>query len=131
VGRETPFWRRFMPKESFCQDGLGTNKGKIEKKRGFFHRGGFIMDMHFENIVTPHNINFGMGRDGVPLLAGNDYVRAILILKTSLFEPFMHKNDLFTKTGSGQTWGTLKMQTVFLGAPRRELALRQHHRRGR
>jgi hypothetical protein len=33
------------------------------------------MDMHFENIVTPHNINFGMGRDGVPLLAGNDYVR--------------------------------------------------------
>ena len=64
-----------MPKESFCQDGLGTNKGKIEKKRGFFHRGGFIMDMHFENIVTPHNINFGMGRDGVPLLAGNDYVR--------------------------------------------------------
>ena len=61
------------------------------------------MDMHFENIVTPHNINFGMGRDGVPLLAGNDYVRAILILKTSLFEPFMHKNDLFTKTGSGQT----------------------------
>jgi hypothetical protein len=25
------------------------------------------------------------------------------VSKIGLFEPFMHKNDLFTKTGSGQT----------------------------
>ena len=25
------------------------------------------------------------------------------VSKNGLFEPFMHKNDLFTKTGSGQT----------------------------
>jgi hypothetical protein len=30
------------------------------------------------------------------------------VRKTPLFEPFIYKNDLFTKTGSGQTWGKLQ-----------------------
>jgi len=34
--------------------------------------------------------------------------------KTLPFEPFMHKHDLFTKTGSGQTLGKLKTRGVFL-----------------
>eukprot|EP01046_Picozoa_sp_COSAG06_P049710 COSAG06_NODE_7710_length_2403_cov_93.648003_3_plen_69_part_00 len=28
----------------------------------------------------------------------------LLVRKTPLFEPFIYKNDHFTKTGSGQTW---------------------------
>ena len=32
------------------------------------------MDMSFENIVAPHNINFGVGGDGEPLMEGNKYV---------------------------------------------------------
>ena len=33
-----------------------------------------MMDMTFENIVAPHNINFGVGGDGEPLMEGNKYV---------------------------------------------------------
>ena len=33
-----------------------------------------MMDMSFENIVAPHNINFGVGGDGEPLMEGNKYV---------------------------------------------------------
>ncbi len=30
-----------------------------------------MMDMTFENIVAPHNINFGVGGDDEPLMEGN------------------------------------------------------------
>ena len=33
-------------------------------------RGGYIADLTFENIITK-SINFGVGRDGVPLMSGN------------------------------------------------------------
>jgi hypothetical protein len=37
------------------------------------------------------------------------------IVKMMIFEPFIYKNEHFTKTGSGQTWGKLKKSaTVFL-----------------
>jgi hypothetical protein len=36
------------------------------------------------------------------------------VSKNGLFEPFIYKNDHFTKTGSGQTWGKLQKRTFFL-----------------
>jgi hypothetical protein len=40
----------------------------------------------------------------------------VLVRKTPLFAPFVYKNDHFTKTGSGQTWGkhSKKVSGVFL-----------------
>jgi hypothetical protein len=35
------------------------------------------------------------------------------VSKSGLFEPFIYKNEHFTKTGSGQTWGKLHKKTVF------------------
>jgi hypothetical protein len=35
------------------------------------------------------------------------------VSKNGLFEPFIHKNDHFTKTGSGQTKGKLKKNGPF------------------
>eukprot|EP00038_Savillea_parva_P016137 m.16080 g.16080 ORF g.16080 m.16080 type:complete len:538 (+) comp3351_c0_seq1:221-1834(+) len=39
-------------------------------------RGGYIMDLTFENIHTA-SVNFGMGSDGVPLMPNNNYVPLI------------------------------------------------------
>jgi hypothetical protein len=36
------------------------------------------------------------------------------VSKNGLFEPFIYKNEHFTKTGSGQTWGKLKKEWRFL-----------------
>eukprot|EP01043_Picozoa_sp_COSAG02_P080491 COSAG02_NODE_19162_length_896_cov_6.226131_2_plen_224_part_01 len=46
-------------------------------------RGGFLLDMSFENIHAPHNINFGIGHDGVPLMPGNDFVPLVGNLRFS------------------------------------------------
>ena len=40
-------------------------------------------------------------------------VLAAKVSKSGLFEPVVYKNDHFTKTGSGQTQGKLKNETVF------------------
>ena len=53
--------------------GGGANSRGIDIKPSV-GRGGFMIDMTFENIHVPKNINFGVGRDGVPLMPGNDFV---------------------------------------------------------
>jgi arylsulfatase A-like enzyme len=47
------------------------------------------------------------------------YHTKIPVSKDGLFEPFICKNDRFTKTGSGQTKGKLKKGTVFSQAYRK------------
>jgi hypothetical protein len=40
-------------------------------------------------------------------------------MRKRLFEPFVYKSDLFTKTGLGQTWGELKKRLSFSQVRRR------------
>jgi hypothetical protein len=70
-----------------CQDRLGTNIGKALKKSGVFWQ---LVDM--------------LDPEKWPRVTGK---------KSHLLCHFILKNDRFTKTGSGQTWGKLKKRCVF------------------
>eukprot|EP01047_Picozoa_sp_COSAG01_P094982 COSAG01_NODE_25784_length_733_cov_0.940063_2_plen_94_part_01 len=61
--------------------GAGSNSRGIDIKPSV-GRGGYITDLSFENIVTK-GIHFGVGRDGVPLMPGNDYVPLVSNMRFS------------------------------------------------
>jgi hypothetical protein len=76
--------RRFILKKTdICQDRLGTNRGKALKKDGTF---------------SPSQV--------LRKESGVDTARLDGIKKrrfSAIYEPFVNKDDHFTKTGSGQT----------------------------
>ena len=77
---------RFLPKkrnDHFYQDRLGTDVGKaLEEERDAFSR------RTCDGQNDPKSVTYLADRK---------------VRKTPLFEPFIYKMHLFTKTGSGQT----------------------------
>jgi hypothetical protein len=107
----------------FYQDRLGTNIGKVEKKKGrrassFVRRKALGFEGDNEEALLSC---LGDQKATLPLLMDTLTVantrpnpKQLVLLRRSedaevevrkrhLFEPFMHKNAHFTKTGSGQT----------------------------
>jgi hypothetical protein len=82
-----------------CQDRLGTHTIKKLAKEGVNVSTGSVAE--FTARQRPHMV---LGPDGVTPVAVID----------DSFAPFLYKNDNFTKTGSGQTYGN-SQTGVFLG----------------
>jgi polygalacturonase len=76
--------------------GAGSNSRGIDIKPSV-GRGGYITDLSFENIVTK-GIHFGVGRDGVPLMPGNDYVPLVSNMRfsnvSSISKPICASSEL-------------------------------------
>jgi hypothetical protein len=78
-------------------------EAKLEGKPQRFLAGTFVMCFLFQYFLLPES------------MPGE---------KTALFEPFIYKNDQFTKTGSGQTSGNLSKKARFVDARRAQATVR-------
>ena len=86
--RNAPFWSHFDTKRSTSQYRLGTDTGQIE-----------ICFLKTFSAGAPANLDFNLL---------TNYAFDAQVRKRSCFSTFYAKTDRFTKTGSGQTQGTLK-----------------------
>eukprot|EP01046_Picozoa_sp_COSAG06_P022629 COSAG06_NODE_1763_length_8449_cov_184.922275_8_plen_134_part_00 len=104
---KAPLWSHFYIRHSkhdrFAKTGSGQTEENADKRDAFFagwilSREGVVMeDVNIQ--VTRQQVDELMEKHGIDLSVG--YMNSGK--KTVLFKPFLHKNDHFTKTGSGQT----------------------------